>query len=184
MPPLKQTLHDEPSCCMVKAPCAHLLALRRRLQTRGQEEMAATRAKVQEFAEQSASLEQAVKQKEAHIKALQVCLPAQRASVLLSGTKSHNAAVLEAFPCRCQGHMLAPRSVGEAVSAAARALPSGTPASVQHVLQADCRPRKHSTAACGPPRICMHHYFYGPCSLHRQQPDSSRLSICAVCTTN
>ena len=57
---------------MLMAPCARLLALRRRLQTRGQEEMAATRAKVQEFAEQSGSLEQDVKQKEAHIKALQV----------------------------------------------------------------------------------------------------------------
>lgn len=71
---------------MVKAPCERLLAfMRRRLQTRGQEEMAATRAKVQEFVEQSASLEQDVKQKEAHIKALQVCPPAQRDSVLLLG---------------------------------------------------------------------------------------------------
>ena len=78
MPLLKQTLHDESSCCMVKVPCAHLPALRRRLQTRGQEGMAATRAKVQEFAEQSASLEQDVKQREAHIKALQVSPPAHR----------------------------------------------------------------------------------------------------------
>ena len=136
---------------MVKAPCAHLLALRCRLQTRGQEEMAATRAKVQEFAEQSASLEQDVKQKEAHIKALQVC-PAPNRTVLLHWR--HFPMLLPALHVGTQRCVSGSLSICQGTT-----LPSGTTACVQHVLQAGCRPLKHSTQAFDPPCICMHPHF-------------------------